>query len=44
MKKLLVISVLITGTLASAGMATAADVTLGTYSDWALTSFDSGNR
>ena len=43
MKKLLVVSTIVLGTLASAGMASAADVTIGSYNGWALDAFISGS-
>jgi len=42
MKKLFIISTIIVGTFASAGIASAADVTLGSYTGWQHDAFTSG--
>ena len=44
MKKLLVIATIVAGTFASAGTASALDVTLGSYTGWALDAMDNSDR
>ena len=44
MKNLLIISTIVLGTFASVGVASAADVTLGTYTGWASDALDGGAR
>jgi len=46
MKKLFIISTIIVGTFASAGIASAADadVTVGSYTGWQLDAFTSGHN
>jgi len=44
MKKLLAISMIVAGSLASVGTASAADVTLGDYTGWQANAFISGDR
>jgi len=43
MKKYIAIAMIVAGTFASAGVASAADVTLGDYSGWQFDAFTSGN-
>jgi len=44
MRKLIAISMIVAGTFASAGIASAADVTLGSYTGWQLEALSSGDR
>ena len=44
MKKVVIISMLIAGTFASVGTASAADLFLGNYNSWAVDAFDNGER
>ena len=44
MKKLIAITMIVAGTFASAGAASAADVFLGDYSGWQLEALTNGDR
>jgi hypothetical protein len=44
MKKLLIVTTIVLGTFASAGMASAEDVTLGSYTGWAADALSSSSE